>query len=83
MVGEPFAIAMLRNRADRNSFEGFLRVAGADWHKGYGYQRGEAFSAFDVASRNACTIECDSVVQAAFTRWFGICIISGDVISPV
>jgi hypothetical protein len=81
MVREPLAVTMLNNRTDQNSFERFLRVSGADWHKGYGYQTGEAFSAFDVVSRDACSIECDSVVQIAFTRWFGICFIRGDVVS--
>lgn len=81
MVREPLAVTMLNNRTDQNSFERFLRVSGADWHKGYGYQTGEAFSAFDAVSRDACSIECDSVVQIAFTRWFGICFIRGDVVS--
>jgi hypothetical protein len=81
MIREPFAVAMLKNHTDRDSFERFLKVSGADWHKGYGYQRGAAYSAFDVVSREACTIECDSVVQTAFTTWFGICTISGDVVS--
>lgn len=80
-VREPVAVAMLKHRTDRSSFERFLRVSGADWHKGYGYQAGAAFSAFDAVSRDACTIECDSVVQTAFTRWFGICSVSGDVVS--
>ena len=81
MIREPFAVAMLENRADQSSFERFLRVSGADWHKGYGYQRGEAFSSFDAVSRDACVIECDSVVQTAFTKSFGICFIKGDVVS--
>ena len=81
MIREPFAVNMLKNRADQRSFERFLRVSGADWHKGYGYQRGEAFSAFDAVSRDACVIECDSVVQTAFTRSFGLCFIKGDVVS--
>jgi hypothetical protein len=81
MIRERVAVSMLKNRTDRDSFERFLRVSGAGWHKGYGYQRGEAFSAFDAVSRDACTIECDSVVQTAFTSWFGICTISGDVVS--
>jgi hypothetical protein len=80
-VREQFAVAMLEHRTDRTSFERFLRVSGADWHKGYGYQRGAAFSAFDAVSGDARTIECDSVVQTAFTRWFGICIITGEVVS--
>jgi hypothetical protein len=80
-VREPIAVAMLKHRTDRSSFERFLRVSGADWHKGYGYQTGAAFSAFGAVSRDACTIECDAVVQTAFRRWFGICSVSGDVVS--
>ena len=51
MVREPFAVAMLEHRTDRNSFERFLTLSGAAWHEGYGYQRDAAFSAFDAASR--------------------------------
>jgi hypothetical protein len=81
MIRESFAVVMLKNRIDQNSFERFLRVSGADWRKGYGYQRGEAFSAFDARSPDACMIKCDSIVQTAFTRWYGICVVSGDVVS--
>jgi hypothetical protein len=67
------APAAISARAYRN------RTGGCE--KGYGCQAGEAFSAFNVVSRNVCTIECDSVVQAAFTRRFGICFATGDVAS--
>lgn len=81
MVREQLAVAMLKHRADRSSFERFLRMSGADWHRGSAYRQGEAFSAFDLPSRNACTVACDSALQVAFTRRFGICFISGDVVS--
>jgi hypothetical protein len=81
MIREPIALSMVRHTASRASFERFLKLSGAKWHVGYGYQRGEAYSAFDVASRTPCAVECDSVVQAAFTTWFGICVITGDVVS--
>jgi hypothetical protein len=81
MISEPTAISMLKRGADRTSFERFLRVSGTSWHPGYGYQTGEAFSAFDAASRAPCEIECRSVVQAAFTKTFGICSVYSDVVT--
>jgi hypothetical protein len=81
MIREPVALAMLRHSANKPSFERFLKISGASWHNGYGYQPGEAFTGFDVASRSRCTVECGSVVQAAFTKTFGICIVQGDVVS--
>jgi hypothetical protein len=81
MTSEPIAISMLKRGAGKTSFERFLRASGTSWHIGYGYQDGEAFSAFDLASREPCEIECRSVVQAAFTKTFGICTVYGDVVS--
>jgi hypothetical protein len=81
MIREPIAVSMLQNGANRASFEHFLKISGADWHNGYGYQRGESYGGFDMVPHNRCTIECESVIQAAFTKTFGICYISGDVVS--
>jgi hypothetical protein len=51
LVREPVATAMLRHRSDENSFERFLRMSGADWHIGGGYQDGESYSSFNLLSQ--------------------------------
>lgn len=81
MIRERIATSMLSHGANRSSFERFLRASGTAWHAGYGYQPGEAFAGFDVASHSPCEVECRSVVQAAFTTWLGLCTVSGDVLS--
>ena len=81
LIREPIATAMLKHGANKTSFTRFLKFSAADWHAGYGYERGTSYSSFDLPSVSSCTIECGRVVQAAFTHTFGLCLITGDVVS--
>lgn len=79
-VEERYVLSMLRSHAQSGEIVRWLNAVHANWHPGAQFTPGEAYGSFHS---ERCSKACGPVVQIAFDRVYGLCVVSGDVITVV
>ena len=77
IIEEWVTISMLKHHANEDSLQNWFRLTWADWHLGRAWTPGVYYG----APPNACTSDCEALMQVAYTNFEGMCFVAGERIT--